>query len=105
MKQQLTLTILFLIFGHSLFAQNNQPPNINNNIRTEVIKSTCSAVDKYYVFPDKGKSMAEALKAQSIAGKFDSLINPNDFAGEMQKSLNAISNDNHLRMEYDPQLW
>lgn len=48
--------------------------------------------------------MSDYLKQQNQNGTFSSIIRPNDFANEIQKKLRSVNKDNHLRIEYNPQL-
>lgn len=104
MRQKNIVTALFLLIGQFLFAQNNQPPKIDSVVKNEVINNICNAINNYYVFPDKAKVMSDYLKQQNQNGTFSSIIRPNDFANEIQKKLRSVNEDNHLRIEYNPQL-
>lgn len=102
--KKIFFAIIFMLCGQLLFAQNKQPPPIDGNTRKAVLQSICNAINSYYVFPDRAKSMSDYIKKQSEAGKYDSLNNPSDFANEVVKDIRSVFNDKHLRIEYDPEL-
>jgi|SRR5215204_467369 len=102
--KKIFFAIIFMLCGQLLFAQNKQPPQIDGNTRTAVLQSICNAINSYYVFPDRAKSMSDYIKNQSEAGKYDSLNNPSAFANEVVKDIRSVFNDKHLRIEYDPEL-
>lgn len=102
--KKIFFAIIFMLCGQLLFAQNKQPPQIDGNTRKAVVQSICNAINSYYVFPDRAKSMSDYIKKQSEAGKYDSLNNPSDFANEVVKDIRSVFNDKHLRIEYNPEL-
>lgn len=102
--KKIFFAIIFMLCGQLLFAQNNQPPQIDGNTRKAILQSICNAINSYYVFPDRAKSISDYIKKQSDAGKYDSLNNPSDFANEVVKDIRSIFNDKHLRIEYNPEL-
>ena len=104
MRQKTILTVLMFLVGQLLFAQNNQPPKIDSLVKTEVVNSICNLLTSNYVFPDKAKIMSDFLKQQNQRNTFSPITNPNQFANEIQKKLRSVNEDNHLRIEYNPQL-
>ena len=102
--KKIFFAIIFMLCGQLLFAQNKQPPQIDNYTRKAVLQSICNVINSYYVFPDRAKSMSDYIKKQSEAGKYDSLNNPSDFANEVVKDIRSVFNDKHLRIEYNPEL-
>lgn len=104
MGQKSSLTTLLIFIGQCLFAQNNQPPKIDSLAKTGVVNSICNLLTNSYVFPDKAKVMSNFLKQQNQINTFSSITNPNQFANELQQKLRSVNDDNHLRIEYNPQL-
>lgn len=104
MRQKSILTVLLFFVGQLLFAQNNQPPKIDSLVKTEVVNSICNSLTNNYVFPDKAKIMSDFLRQQNQNTTFSTITNPNQFANEIQKKLRSVNEDNHLRIEYNPQL-
>ena len=98
------MTVLLFFVGQLLFAQNNQPPKIDSLVKTEVVSSICNSLTNNYVFPDKAKIMSDFLRQQNQNTTFSTITNPNQFANEIQKKLRSVNKDNHLRIEYNPQL-
>ena len=104
MRQKTILTVLMFFVGQFLFAQNNQLPKIDSLVKTKVVTSICNLLTSNYVFPDKAKIMSDFLKQQNQRNTFSPITNPNQFANEIQKKLRSVNEDNHLRIEYNPQL-
>jgi C-terminal processing protease CtpA/Prc len=71
---------------------------------TASIDSINKILQKNYVFPEVADKMAQSLKSNLKQGKYRSLINPSDFAGQLTKDLQSISSDKHLRIVYDPRV-
>jgi len=53
MGQKSILIGLFIFIGQHLFAQNSQPPKVDNLVKKEVLNSICNALANNYVFPGK----------------------------------------------------
>lgn len=59
-------------------------------------------IDTAYVFPEKGRKIAEHLQAELRQGKFSAVKNWRDLAESTSKSLREFSRDGHLYIKYDP---
>lgn len=68
------------------------------------IDSINRILQKNYIFPDVADKMAQDLKANLKNGKYSSLTNPSEFASQLTRDLQAVSNDKHLRIVYDPRV-
>jgi retinol-binding protein 3 len=70
--------------------------------RAKVIDGAVAALNESYVFPDKAKSMEEAVRAHQKKGDYDSITDGDDFAKRLTDDFQAVSHDKHLRVMYSP---
>ena len=57
-----------------------------------------------YVFPEKAKEMQTLISANQEAGKYDAILDPNEFAMKITEDLQSVSHDLHLRVRYNPRM-
>lgn len=68
----------------------------------EMIQQIASLVEKKYVFPDGGVQVADHLR-QWVDGKIPHL-SPPELADVLNETFASLTNDSHLRLDYDPKL-
>lgn len=68
------------------------------------IDSINSVLQRNYVFPDVADKMGQSLKVNLKKGKYNSLVNATEFARQLTKDLQSVSNDKHLSVNYNPQV-
>jgi len=66
--------------------------------RTAVVKAAADALRQRYVYPDVGRSAAEAIEAALAAGKYDEIVQPWAFAERLTADLETIAHDKHMRV-------
>ena len=66
--------------------------------RTAVVNAAADALRQRYVYPDVGRSAAEAVEAALAAGKYDEIVEPWAFAERLTADLQAVAKDKHLRV-------
>jgi C-terminal processing protease CtpA/Prc len=84
-----------------LLAQPQQPQpdmTIDAKTRREVIDRALSLLDERYVFPEKAKEMATAIRAKS--GEYESITSAKELARKLTDDLQAVTKDKHLRVSY-----
>ena len=64
----------------------------------QVVEALATALDENFVFPDKGKAYAAALRAKLASGGYASFANGEEFAEAVTADLQAIHADGHLRL-------
>jgi Peptidase family S41 len=74
---------------------------LNKDQTEKVVNGLIAQVEKLYVFPEKRKPIAEAIRAESAKMGFYDLA-PNDLAIRLTQTLFAASNDKHLNVSFDP---
>lgn len=64
----------------------------------EVVEALATALDENFVFPDKGKAYAAALRAKLASGGYATFASAEDFAQTVTRDLQAVHPDGHLRL-------
>ena len=72
--------------------------------RTQVIEQTLKLLRERYVFPEVGQSMSDLVSGKLSDGAYDSITNPRALANTLTADLVGVSNDLHLRVNFNPQI-
>ena len=75
--------------------------NLDPDTRRQVIEAVAETLDHYYVFPEKGHEMREALNANLALGAYDGLTTNTALSDRLTADLQAISSDKHVRVRYN----
>lgn len=105
----------------NLIVKDGQPPTVDSYVlralppgvaienvkldaarRKRVIDGISENLNEYYVEPAKAKQMADALKMHADKGEYDSIVDGDVFATRLTKDLRAVSNDQHLGVNFNP---
>jgi len=70
--------------------------------RLRVIDGVVNNLNDYYVYPDRAKEMADAVRTNQKRGDYDTMVDPDAFASRLTKDLQEVSHDKHLRVDYSP---
>lgn len=104
LKPIIGIFIAFIFSCNLVIAQSNSEIKLDLQTKNTIIENVCNALIKNYVFPDKAKIVVDFIKEQNLLGKYDSISNPNELASRLFKDIRSVNADNHIRIEYDPQL-
>jgi hypothetical protein len=66
--------------------------------RRSVVEALASMLERLYLYPDKGKAMAAALRKRQAEGHYRALIDPKAFSQSLVADVRAISSDKHLQV-------
>jgi len=66
--------------------------------RDRVIDEVVGILDESYVFPDIAKEMAVTLRTRSKTGKYNALVDGEEFARKLTDDLQDISHDKHIEV-------
>jgi hypothetical protein len=69
----------------------------------KVVEGLASSLKDNYVFPEVAQKMSTFLKKRLKEGAYNELSNPVTFATQLTKDIQAISNDLHLRVNFNPE--
>jgi retinol-binding protein 3 len=87
----------------SLATGNGEPSQpLTPARRTALIAAACAGLTDEYVFPEKGKAMADALQSAASRGAYDSITDESAFVARMTDDLRAVTRDKHLRVRIQP---
>jgi Peptidase family S41/N-terminal domain of Peptidase_S41 in eukaryotic IRBP len=71
--------------------------------RQRVIHRAIAELKEYYIYPDVGQKMADALLAHEKSGDDDVVRDGEEFANLLTMQMRAVSHDRHLGMDYRPE--
>ena len=97
----LTALLLSLFLGAK--AQEKPADSVMTNDQIgKAIDSLSSALNRVYVFPDVALEMSDRIQAQNKRGVYADLENGRLIAEQLTRDLQAVSNDKHLTVRYNP---
>lgn len=79
---------------------NNEDLTITASTRKAVVDTLCDRVERYYVFPDRAKTVAKAIKKRYNAHEYDRITSAMEFADSLTAHMQAAVPDLHLRTHY-----
>jgi retinol-binding protein 3 len=101
------LLAALLLTGSPLLAQR-QPPTADGMLdaraRAEVIDGALDALNQSYVFPDVAQKMEQAIRARQRRKEYDAITSARQLAQTLTDHLREVSRDQHLRVQYSPQV-
>ena len=68
--------------------------------RKAVVDTVAERIERLYVFPDKGKETAKALRKRLAAKEYDRITSAKEFRDSLTAHIQAVTHDLHLRMTY-----
>jgi hypothetical protein len=78
-------------------------PQVDAAERQRVIDGAIAELKQYYIYPDVGQKMANALLAHEKSGDDDAETDGQGFANLLTMQMREVSHDRHLGMDYRPQ--
>src|SRR5262249_22113003 len=69
---------------------------LDEQSRGEIVNGVADAVDKNYVYPKKATAMAEKLRSNLKAGKYDQISDANELSQKLTSDLRSVCDDKHL---------
>ena len=91
------LILIVTSLSNNLFGQTTKPVLKKNEIK-EIIKEVQNSLAERYVDLEIGKKMSESLKSKN----YNAIKNPAEFAQKLTHDLQLISNDKHLKVNFEP---
>lgn len=70
--------------------------------KKKLVDRLAAEVERKYVFPELGASIAKQLRARSEKGNYASINHPLKFATQLTKDMQEIAKDKHLNVFYSP---
>jgi len=70
--------------------------------RQRIIDGIASKLTEYYVYPQVGQKMIDAVHARLKAGDYDKIQDGDAFADQVTADLRDVSHDKHLHVNFSP---
>lgn len=80
----------------------SRPPTVDAAFRASTIDNLAAVLDAHYVSRDTAAEAIKAIRAKNAAGEYDTFSNPMEFAGAITRDLQALAEDRHLSLRFDP---
>ncbi|QPC82887.1 S41 family peptidase [Phototrophicus methaneseepsis] len=74
---------------------------VDADTRQQVVEAIADVLHEYYVFPELGTQMSDALKAALADDAYDSFTTAEAFCEKLTEDLQAIGQDKHLRVRFN----
>lgn len=94
-----SVCIITVILNGRVSAQNDAKI-IDNAEKKQVVDTVAKFMVDYYVFPDKGKQIAELIMQKQKKGDYNSAKTYSEFSEMLNKDLLSVNNDRHIGMRY-----
>ncbi len=95
------LIIVFVAISASLVQEDNI---FTIEKQKELIKAVCEKLENIYAFPEVGLKTSQSIRKNFEAGKYSDYRTPSEFVRQLNKDLEKISNDSHLKIFYNPEM-
>jgi retinol-binding protein 3 len=97
-------TVLTLTLPVALTAQTpaqDSAATVDPATGAKVVEGVVRRIEEGYIFPDKAKEMAVAVRGRARKGEYDRIGGALALADRLTQDLQAVSRDLHLRVFYD----
>jgi retinol-binding protein 3 len=101
MRKQARLMILVFSSIYILYGQTAQTA-IDRAEKKEVIDALCANLEREYIFPEITEKYVRMLRDNLQSGKYDSIVQPSEFAAKITGDLMAVHEDGHLHVWFNP---
>lgn len=98
----LFISLLGLVVGAAVLAQDARPTPINAAERAAVVANLGRQLKANYVFPDLAARLAKAIAAKQAKGGYDAATTAAAMAEALAHDLVEIGRDKHFRVTFDP---
>ncbi|OQY02336.1 MAG: hypothetical protein B6I20_06970 [Bacteroidetes bacterium 4572_117] len=99
----LLVCLSFFIENGQIFAQTNSL-KLSKQEKRQVIDSVAKFMADYYVFPKKGKEIADKIRNNHKNGDYASINNYQEFSSMLTNDLRSVNNDKHISIRYAPEM-
>ncbi len=79
-----------------------RPESLTDGGRSELVEAVAGAVSDHYVYPELGRKMAEAVRANLESGAYDGIGDDAAMCRRLTADLRAVSSDRHLGVRPEP---
>lgn len=104
LRHLLTLLGVATLFPLAAAAQGPPPEQPDMTLtaatRKAVVDTLADRIDRLYVFPDKARETAKALRKRLAAREYDAITSAREFSDSLTSHVRAVTRDLHLRVNY-----
>ena len=101
--KRLQLILIMLLCGMVIPSRaQTDKDKIETKEMRQVVAAVSSLLESNYVFPEVADKMNALLKENMEGGRYDNIKEAHAFADALTADLRAVSNDLHLRVNFDP---
>jgi hypothetical protein len=97
---KIVILLVPILMSTATFSQKATP--ITAAEKKALIDSVKKRLERYYVFPDKGKKMGQHIVKRLNAKAYDAISDYNAFLDTLATDIDAVHHDPHLRLGFDP---
>lgn len=90
----------FILISTGARSQKEMP--ITAFEKKALVDSVKKRLERYYVFPDKGREMGQYIAKKLKAKAYDDISDYNAFLDKLATDLDEVHHDPHLRLGFDP---
>lgn len=101
-KNYYLLCIPFLIFSFSVEISRADENNLSPEKRTAAVSRVNELIINQYIFADVAEEIANALSRKLENGEYDRFDTGPDFAKALERDMQEVSQDQHLRIQFNP---
>lgn len=87
-----------MLFLLTASCQPSAPAVLDASTRAAVVKAAARALREGYVYPEVGDKTAQALEDSLSAGRYDTIIQPLDFARRLTADMSDVAHDLHMKV-------
>ena len=77
---------------------------VDQAMRLEAIDALVATLNGRYIFPDKARQIALALRQHQQQGRYDGITDGQQLAKQLTSDLQAVTPDKHMVVEFEPGL-
>ena len=106
MRLRHLLSVLGLAAALPVVAAAQAPPpdqpdlTLDPAARKAVVDTLAERLERLYVFPDKAKETAKALRKRLASKEYDRITSAKEFRDSLTSHMQAVTRDLHLRVNY-----
>ena len=94
------ILLLSIVTSTATWSQKALP--ITAAEKKALVDSVKKRLERYYVFPDKGREMGQTIVKRLNAKAYDAISDYNAFLDTLATDLDGVHHDPHLRLGFDP---
>jgi len=87
-----------------VLATGSSKAQFSKQEKNDIIDSLCAKMDQFYIYPEMGDNAIRLIRQKQALKEYDSLTDENTFASQITADMRQGGQDEHLRLEYSPEV-